>query len=230
MPIAAGLWSRETEVQRIESEQLPAGRPIAEQLVPGIGPPTTLAPNRQPFGVPVGAIESRLLKRDDVDQFVRQHFGPIHVMAGLGIVGRCHRHHVAGAGGHRADVRQADHAGAKPLMAVKPAGTIKDLDQRLARRRVAEPPAEFRQHLRDVPDGIAGQQLVVLAAVLDRKTARVERLHRIEHVEHFQRVFHPHVKRIGRECPVQGPTSFALPAGTHVEQAEIGLRAESAAA
>ena len=77
-PVAARLRPNETDIQRVEVEQRARGKPVQEQIVPGLGPRIALAPDGQPFGKPVRTVEIGLLERDDVDHFMCQHPGPVH--------------------------------------------------------------------------------------------------------------------------------------------------------
>ncbi len=97
------------------------------------------------------------------------------------------------------DVRQTDHSGAEPAVAVGVLGSIENLEQRFLRRLEGQLPAQLGIDLLQPAGSVAGHDLVALAVVADQEVGRFERLIAGEHFEHFERIAHANVERIGVE-------------------------------
>ena len=216
-PLVAGMRPDESQVDVVQVEDLARGHALDQQIVPGLRPGIAFVEHGQGFGVPMRNVEVGLLQVEHVDELVLQHPGPVEL---LPLVGRrLHGHHLAGAGADGVDVRQADHPGAEPAVAVGVFGPVENLEQRLLRRLEGQLLAQLRIHLLQVPGGIAGQDLVALAIVADDEVRRLERLVTVEYFQHLERIAHADVERVGVERLVQHFLSLGLAPQTHQHQA-----------
>ncbi len=104
-----------------------------------------------------------------------------------------------------------------------PLRLVKDLHERRAGRLVAELLTDLAVDSFQMPREIRNQAGVGLL-VLDHEMRRGAGLHGIEHVEHFQRVLHAHVERIGVEGLLEHRAGIGLATHPHQEQAQPGVR------